>query len=96
LARPLNPGPREDGAPGPRAGGVLRLVGRAGRDGEDAAYAIELTRGADPNSVLRAAFDAGLHLSRFENANASLHDIFVALVGAGGATPDRDAPEAAA
>ena len=31
--------------------------------------------------VLRAAFDAGLHLSRFENTSASLHDIFVDLVG---------------
>lgn len=44
-------------------------------------YEILLTRDADPQAVLRAAFDAGLRLSRFENANASLHDIFKAVAG---------------
>lgn len=51
-------------------------------------HEIVLTRDADPQAVLRAAFDAGLRLSRFENANASLHDIFKAVAGdamAGGA-----------
>ena len=44
-------------------------------------YEIEIARGADPQAVLRAAFAGGLELSRFEDSNASLHDIFVALVG---------------
>ncbi len=96
FAPRLNIRTRDDVSPLNRAAGVLRVETLEARDGEDPAYAIELTRGADPNSVLRAAFDAGLHLSRFENANASLHDIFVALVGKGGETPDRDAAEAAA
>ncbi|MBI1365494.1 MAG: ATP-binding cassette domain-containing protein [Alphaproteobacteria bacterium] len=47
----------------------------------DSDYEITLLRGADPQAVLKAAFDAGLRLSRFEHAGASLHDIFVALVG---------------
>lgn len=63
------------------AAGVRRIEPIEARDGEDPGFAIELARGVDPNSVLRAAFDAGMHLSRFENTNASLHDIFVALAG---------------
>jgi len=77
------------------APGVVRIDDLPTRDGEDAGYAIELKRGVDPNSVLRAAFDAGMHLSRFENANASLHDIFVDLVGDAGETADISAEEAA-
>jgi ABC-2 type transport system ATP-binding protein len=42
-------------------------------------YAVVLAQGADPQVVLRAAFDLGLRLSRFEHSGASLHDIFVAL-----------------
>ncbi|GAB4517833.1 MAG: ABC transporter ATP-binding protein [Amphiplicatus sp.] len=44
-------------------------------------YEIILERGADPQRVLKAAFDAGIRLSSFERAGASLHDIFVALAG---------------
>lgn len=44
-------------------------------------YEIMLATGADPQLVLKAAFDAGIRLSRFEHAGASLHDIFVALAG---------------
>jgi ABC-2 type transport system ATP-binding protein len=64
-----------------RAPGVRSVEAAPARDGEDKSYVIELQRGVDPNTVLRAAFDAGMHLSRFENTNASLHDIFVAIAG---------------
>lgn len=63
-----------------RAPGVVSVDAAPSRAGDDPSYAVTLARGADPNTVLRAAFDAGMHLSRFENANASLHDIFVDLV----------------
>jgi ABC-2 type transport system ATP-binding protein len=46
-------------------------------------YEILLAAGADPQAVLKTAFDADLRLSRFEHAGASLHDIFVALAGEG-------------
>jgi len=57
----------------------VEAVGEAVGGEQD--YEIVLTRDADPQAVLRAAFDAGLRLSRFENANASLHDIFKAVAG---------------
>lgn len=64
-----------------RAPGVVAIERAAARGEDEPGHAIELARGADPNQVLRAAFDAGMHLSRFEFTNASLHDIFVDLVG---------------
>ena len=72
---------RDPIAPLARAPGVVRIDSAPARTGDDPSYSLELARGVDPNTVLRAAFDAGLHLSRFENTNASLHDIFVDLVG---------------
>jgi ABC-2 type transport system ATP-binding protein len=50
------------------------------KDGEQS-HIIELRRGAEPNRVLKAAFDAGLSVTRFEVSATSLHDIFVALAG---------------
>ncbi len=44
-------------------------------------YVIDLKPGADPSAVLTAAFEAGVRMTRFEYAGASLHDIFVALAG---------------
>ncbi len=96
FAPRLNIRTRDPIEPLRRAPGVASIEEIAARNGEDPGYAIELARGVDPNIVLRAAFDAGMHLSRFENANSSLHDIFVALVGKGGETPGRDAVEEAA
>ncbi|OFX02533.1 MAG: hypothetical protein A3E78_02375 [Alphaproteobacteria bacterium RIFCSPHIGHO2_12_FULL_63_12] len=79
-----------------RAPGVININAAPTRADEDPSYAVELARGVDPNTVLRAAFDAGLHLSRFEHANASLHDIFVDLVGdAGAPAPDTSEEKAA-
>ncbi|MFQ5562026.1 MAG: ABC transporter ATP-binding protein [Parvularculaceae bacterium] len=69
-------------APLSNAPGVVAIVERPGReDGEARAYEVELARGADPQPVLKAAFEAGVRLARFEHAGATLHDIFVALAG---------------
>jgi ABC-2 type transport system ATP-binding protein len=67
-------------APGVRE---IKPVGEAAEGGRD--YEIILKRGADPQVILKTAFDAGLRLSRFEHVGASLHDIFVALAGEKGA-----------
>lgn len=86
---------RDNIAPLTSAPGVVSIAAIPARAADEPAYSVELMRGADPNSVLRAAFNAGLHLSRFENTNASLHDIFVELVGESGASPESDTEEAA-
>lgn len=49
--------------------------------GGETSYEIELTNDADPQVFLKEAVDAGIDLSRFEQAGANLHDIFVALAG---------------
>ncbi len=74
-----------------RAPGVRKVEAIADREAGDRSYVVELARGTDPNTVLRAAFDAGMHLSRFENTNASLHDIFVAIVGNAAGQPGEPA-----
>ena len=64
-----------------RAPGVVSVTKVADAADGFADYDVALKRGADPQPVLRAAFAAGLELLRFEEAGASLHDIFVALAG---------------
>lgn len=87
---------RDAVAPLARVPGVVRIDAAPTRAGEDPSFALELQRGVDPNMILRAAFDAGMRLSRFENAGASLHDIFVAIVGGeAGAGTDTGAAGAA-
>ncbi|MEQ8179757.1 MAG: ATP-binding cassette domain-containing protein [Amphiplicatus sp.] len=80
------------------APGVRKIVplGESAETGEQD-YEIFLASGADPQLVLKAAFEAGIRLSRFEHAGASLHDIFVALAGdaAGHERGDAAAEEAA-
>ena len=49
--------------------------------GEETSFEVELTSGADPQEFLKEAVGAGIDLSRFEQAGANLHDIFVALAG---------------
>ena len=44
-------------------------------------YEIELEDGADPQAFLERAVAAGVPIARFEQAGATLHDIFVALAG---------------
>lgn len=63
-----------------RLPGVLsvRLERSAGDEHE---YDIELGENADPQDFLRQAMAAGLPMTRFEQAGATLHDIFVALAG---------------
>ncbi len=80
-------------APLLRAPGVVAIEPAPSRAGEAPAFSLELRAGVDPNAILRAAFDAGMHLSQFESASASLHDIFVAIVGADSAakTPREEA-----
>lgn len=65
-------------APGVRA--VRRMAEAAPGD---PTYEILLAPNADPQRVLRAAFEAGMRLSRFEQSSPSLHDIFVAMAGDG-------------
>ncbi|HBK90835.1 MAG TPA: ABC transporter ATP-binding protein [Parvularcula sp.] len=70
----------DDVSPLKAAPGVIAIHQRGG-DGDARDYVIELKSGADPNAVLSAAFEAGIRMTRFEHAGASLHDIFVALAG---------------
>lgn len=79
-------------APGVKMIAAIGAVSDGERD-----YEVSLSPGADPQAVLKAAFDAGLRLSRFEHAGASLHDIFVALAGdhAKGAAADAAQEKAA-
>lgn len=44
-------------------------------------YELTLEDGADPQDYLRRAIAAGIKLTRFEQAGATLHDIFMALAG---------------
>ena len=48
---------------------------------EETTYEIELEDGADPQGFLERAVAAGIAITRFEQAGATLHDIFVALAG---------------
>ena len=49
--------------------------------GEENEFEIELADGADPQDFLRQAMAAGIVMSKFEQAGATLHDIFVSLAG---------------
>lgn len=53
----------------------------ARNDGAESEYDIELAEGADPQGFLQQAVAAGIVMTRFEQAGATLHDIFVALAG---------------
>ncbi|NWH09113.1 MAG: ATP-binding cassette domain-containing protein [Alphaproteobacteria bacterium] len=51
-------------------------------DGHDhGAIVITLAEGADPQALLRAAFEGNVALERFEVREPSLHEVFVALAG---------------
>ncbi|GJL94877.1 MAG: ABC transporter ATP-binding protein [Hyphococcus sp.] len=52
--------------------------------GAEMTYEIELEEGADPQVFLAKAVAARIVISRFEQAGATLHDIFVSLAGDGG------------
>ena len=79
------------------APGVGDIVPRGeADDGGERDYEIFLRPGADPQTVLKAAFEGGVRLTRFEHAGASLHDIFVALAGDDARAVDDEAREQAA
>ena len=52
--------------------------------------AIELKDRADPQVFLKEAINAGIEITRFERAGATLHDIFVALAGENAVPPTSD------
>ncbi len=61
--------------------GVLAARADEMARGAETAYELELTKEADPQEFLRAAVNTGIDFSRYEQAGATLHDIFVALAG---------------
>ncbi|MEQ1929009.1 MAG: ATP-binding cassette domain-containing protein [Parvularculaceae bacterium] len=61
--------------------GVLSIAAKGDPEDGEQAYELTLAAGADPQAILKAAFESGLRLSRFELAGASLHEIFVTLAG---------------
>lgn len=60
--------------------GVVSLRVEEAGDGE-ATYEVELADDADPQVFLKRAVEAGVAITRFEQAGATLHEIFVALAG---------------
>lgn len=62
-----------------------RLVSRV--EDRGASAEVELAPGGDPDALLAELVRAGVGLSRFEVAEASLQSIFIAKVGADGARP---------
>ena len=44
-------------------------------------WEVELRDGTDPQSVLQGCFEKAVRLRSFDAAEASLHDVFVKLVG---------------
>ncbi|MBL9010998.1 MAG: ATP-binding cassette domain-containing protein [Alphaproteobacteria bacterium] len=64
--------------------GVARVV----PDEAPGAFELMLAPGADGEGVLRACFERGLALARFDMGEPALHDIFVALVGEGAQVAD--------
>ena len=73
---------------------AVHIENSAGGD-DGVSYEIELTNDADPQAFLKNALSAGVDLSRYEQAGATLHDIFVTLAGAAAADDDLPVREAA-
>jgi ABC-2 type transport system ATP-binding protein len=75
------------------AGVITVRLERAG--GAENEYDIELADGAYPQVFLSQAIAAGIALTKFEQAGATLHDIFVSLAGdeASPSTPMAEAAE---
>jgi len=62
-------------------------------DGRETVYEIALADGVDLQTFLKTLIDAGVPVTRFEQAGVSLHDIFVALAGDAGEDADSDNPD---
>ena len=56
-------------------------VEETGQADDETLFEIDLQDGADPQAFLRSVVQAGHHISRYEEAGATLHDIFVELAG---------------
>jgi len=67
---------------------AIRRIGAHDSAGEQD-YELDLEAGTDSQTILAAAFEQGIRLSRFEQVRQTLHDIFVSIAGA-------DQPETAA
>ena len=63
------------------ARGVRAVAARDSDDAGEREYELTLAAGVDPQTILKAAFEAGMRLTRFDLARASLHEIFVELAG---------------
>jgi ABC-2 type transport system ATP-binding protein len=63
--------------------GVVSVTRAEGDAGARGLWEIRIREQADPQAILHACFDNGIRLRRFEQADPSLHDVFVQLVGPG-------------
>ena len=69
--------------------GALPGVVKIAEDGHAAGeFELTMQQGADGELLLRTCFERGIQLARFDMSEPALHDIFVALVGAGAETAD--------
>lgn len=62
--------------------GIATASAQAAGDGEWREWALTLAPGVDPSSVLEECTARGIALRRWDHHQASLHDVFVRLVGA--------------
>jgi len=63
-----------------RVEGVLQLR-RVEEGPRPGMWELETGEQADPQAILRACFDAGIRLRSFDHSEASLHEVFMHLVG---------------
>ena len=62
-------------------GVVSVTIEEAQSETDETVYEVELTDGLDLQAFLKSLVDAGVAVTRFEQAGVTLHDIFVALAG---------------
>lgn len=63
-----------------RVEGVLQLR-RVDSGPRHGMWEMQMDENADPQAILRASFDAGIRLRSFDHSEASLHEVFMRLVG---------------
>ncbi len=70
--------------PGVVSAGSVNADGAAQSDsdgGQGPHWEVHIRENADPQHILRACFDNGIRLRRFDHSDPSLHEVFVSLVG---------------
>ena len=84
IPRRLRIGTEDDIAPLRNHGSVVTCE-PALHDGQPmpGVWDLQLADGADPQGVLQTSFESGIRLTRFDNSDPSLHEVFVHLVGPG-------------